>query len=310
MTTRINMRAALMAALLAAAMAMTACADKGGNAAGDGQENGTEQPGAPAQNEGAAEEGGTQDGGADDGAQAEPREGYGIYIGQVDPHSVEIEVGGTPVVFQLGEGAADALAGIIPNDPVRFHYTEKPVEGDASLKVLTITDLARAEGADAGVDPALLPEKKELEVELEGMPEKWEAAKAVGSGYAIYVFPQFTFDAAANRMSMNVDPDYHVEIAKLPAGYDPDKVRAEGEAWVKEGAGAVEEWTGDRIYPQMRGASLYLWGQKAGLTRTFVVKTIDGADYALRFNQPQGEASEGFLPLAFASVNAIVTLDR
>ena len=306
MTTGIRMRAALLATMLAAAMAMAACADKGGNAADGGQESGDRARNeAPAQNDGK-----TEDGGADDGEQTAIREGHGVYIGQVDPHSVEIEVGGTPVVFQLGEGAADALAGIIPNDPVRFHYTEKPVEGDASLKVLTITDLARAEGADAGVDPALLPEKKELEVELEGMPEKREAAKAVGSGYVIYVFPQFTFDAAANRMSMNVDPDYHVEIAKLPAGYDPDKVRAEGEAWVKEGAGAVEEWTGDRIYPQMRGASLYLWGQKAGLTRTFVVKTIDGADYALRFNQPQGEASEGFLPLAFASVNAIVTLDR
>jgi len=306
MTTGIRMRAALLATMLAAAMAMAACADKGGNAADGGQESGDRARNeAPAQNDGK-----TEDGGADDGEQTAIREGHGVYIGQVDSHSVEIEVGGTPVVFQLGEGVADALAGLKTNDPVRFKYKEEPVEGDESLKVLTITELARAEGADAGIDPARLPEKKELEVELEGMPETREATKAVGSGYAIYVFPQFTFDATANRMSMNYDPDYYVEIVKLPAGRQPEDVRAEGEAWVKEGTGTAEEWTGDRVYPQMRDASLYLSGQKDGLTRTFVVITIDGADYALKFNQPQGEASEGFLPLAFASVNSIVTTNR
>ncbi|AGA57650.1 hypothetical protein Theco_1501 [Thermobacillus composti KWC4] len=301
MTTKRKIRLALLVAALTAAMAMTACADKSGNAVNDGaQNNGTPQNEAPQQD----------DGQKDDGGLAELREGSGIYIGQIDPHSIEIEVDGTPVVFQLGEGVADVLEGINPNDPVQFKYTEQPVEGDDTLKVLTITELSRAEGAGAGEDAARLPETKELDVELEGMPEKREATKAVGSGYAIYVFPQFTFDPETNRMSMNVDSNYYVDIEKLPAGYDPDEIRNAGEAWVKEGAGTVEEWTGDRIYKQMQGASLYLTGQKTGLTRTFVVKTIDGADYALKFNQPQGEASEGFLPLAFASVNSIVNTSR
>lgn len=305
MTTRIRLRTALLAMMLAAGMAMTACADDNGNAGNGGPRNddtaGNETP--------AQSDGKTEDGGADGGDQAETREGYGIYVGQIDPHSVEIEMGGTPIVFQLGEGVADALGGIKPNDPVRFIYMEQRVEGDDALKVLTITELSRADGANAGSGAAHLPETKQLEVELEGMTETREAAKAVGSGYVIYVFPQFIFDPETNRMNMHVDPNYYVEIAKLPAGHDRDAVRAEGEAWVKEGTGTVEEWTGDRIYEQMRGASLYLWGQKTGLTRTFVVKTIDGADYALKFNQPQGEASEGFLPLAFASVNSIATME-
>lgn len=304
MTARIRRRAALLAAMLAAATALAACADNDRNAGNGGRQNGgTAQNEAPAQNDGGG-------GREDDGGQAELKEGSGIYIGQIDSHSVEIEVGGTPVAFRLGPGVADALEGINPNDPVRFIYMEQPVEGDDTLKVLTITELERADGAHAGADPARLPGTKVLEVELEGMKETREAAKAVGSGYAIYVFPQFTFDPEANRMSMDVDPDYYVEIRKLPAGWQPDRIRAEGEAWVKEGTGTVEEWTGDRIYGQMRGASLYLTGQKTGLTRTFVVKTIDGADYELRFNQPQGEASEGFLPLAFASVNSIVTTNQ
>ena len=301
MTTGIRWKAALLAAMLAAATALAACAnDQGnGNAAGGAQNGGTARDEAPAQSGGQA----------DDGGQSELREGSGIYIGQVDPHSVEIEVGGTPVVFQLGEGVAEALGGISPNDPVRFKYREQPVEGDVTLKVLTITELERAGGADAGADPARLPETKELEVELEGMPEKREAARADGFGYAIYVFPQFAFDPDANRMSMKIDPDYFVDIRKLAAGWQPEEIRAEGEAWVKEGTGTVEEWTGDRIYKQMRDASLYLQGQKTGLTRIFAVITIDGADYALKFNQPQGEASEGFLPLAFASVHSIVTIN-
>jgi hypothetical protein len=301
MTTRFKIRTVLLAAALAAVMAMAACADNGGNGESGGARNGgSSRNGMPSQDDGKTE----------DGTQAELREGSGVYIGQIDPHSIEIEAGGTPIVFQLGEGVADALDGVNPNDPVKFKYTEQPVEGDDTLKVLTITELVRAEGANAGADVAQLPETKQLEVELEGMPETREAKKAVGTGYAIYVFPQFTFDPETNRMSMNVDPDYYVDIVKLPAGYKPDEVRAEGEAWVKEGAGTVEEWTGDRIYKPMRGASLYLTGQKTGLTRTWVVKTIDGADYALKFNQPQGEASEGFLPLAFASVNSIVNTSR
>ena len=302
MKTERNFRLAFLAAALAAVMMTAACADNGGNSGGNGQQNGgTDQTETPSQNDGAAD---------DDAGQAEVRGGSGIYIGQVDTHSIEIEVGGTPIVFQLGEGVAEALEVLSPNDPVTFKYTEQPVEGDDSLKVLTITELSRAEGANAGNDAAQLPETKELEVELEGMPEMREATKAAGDGYAIYVFPQFTFDPETNRMSMNVDPNYYVDIVKLPAGWQPDDIRAEGEAWVKEGTGTVEEWTGDRIYKQMQGASLYLWGQKTGLTRTYVVKTIDGADYALKFNQPQGEASEGFLPLAFASVNSIVNTDR
>ena len=306
MKTRINPRTVLLALLLAAATALAACADDGDKAADGGRQDGAAQNGDPAQDDGRAEDG-APDG---EGGQPELKEGRGIFVGWVDPHSVEIEVGGTPLVFQLGEGAADALEGINSNDSVRFRYTEVPVEGDDALKVLTITEIARADGADAGAGRAELPETKRLEVELEGMKETREAAGAVGSGYAIYVFPQFTFDPETNRMSMNVDSNYHVDIEKLPAGYDPDEIRNAGEAWVKEGAGTVEEWTGDRIYKQMQGASLYLTGQKTGLTRTFVVKTIDGADYALKFNQPQGEASEGFLPLAFASVNSIVNTSR
>jgi len=302
MMNRMKIRAAVLAAMLAAAMAMAACADGNGGAGTGGQRNDE-----AARNETPAQDGGRADeGAAEDGGEAELKEGYGVYIGRIDPHSVEIEVGGTPMVFQLGEGTADAVEALDENDPVRFRYTERTLEGDETLKVLTITGIARAEGADA----AALPETKRLEVEIEGMTETREAAKAVGSGYAIYVFPQFTFDSAANRMSMIAYPDYYVEIRQLPAGWRAEDVRAEGEAWVKEGAGTVEEWTGDRIYEPMRGAILYLTGQKTGLSRTFVVRAIGGADYALKFNQPHGEASEGFLPLAFASVNSIVTLGR
>ncbi|WP_296976494.1 hypothetical protein [Thermobacillus sp. ZCTH02-B1] len=297
----VNPRIALLALMLASAAALAACADDGGKAADGGRQDETARNEAPAQDDSRPEDGGT-----DEGAQPVTKEGYGVFVGWIDAHSVEIEVGGTPIAFRIGEGASAALEGIDSNDPVRFRYTEEPVEGDDTLKLLTITEIARAEGAEAGAGD--LPETKELEVELEGTKETRTASKAVGSGYAIYVFPQFAFDPETNRMSMNVDPEYYVEIARLPAGWNPDEVRAEGEAWVKEGTGTVEEWTDDRIYEPMRGASLYLHGQKTGLTRTFVVKTIDGADYALKFNQPQREASEGFLPLAFASVNSIVTI--
>lgn len=299
-----RIRLAWFAAVMAAAMALTACAGKG-NDAGDERNDGNAAQNETSQHETTPQNGGQPDGGKDEG-QAEVREGSGFYVGQVDPHSIEIDVDGTPTVFQLGEGIADVLDGLHPNDPVSFKFTEQPVESDPSVKVLTIIELARSDRTGAGAED--LPDTRQIEVLLEGMPEVREAVKAVGNGYAIYVFPQFTFDPGTNRMSMDVDPDYYVEIGKLPAGFSRDEVRAEGEAWVKESAGTVEEWTGDNIYEPMRDADLYLTGQKAGLTRTFVVKSISGADFVLKFNQPQREASEGFLPLAFASVNTIVNL--
>lgn len=46
----------------------------------------------------------------------------GIYVGQVDPHTVEIETNEGPKAFQLTDQSAKQIDALQPNDNVRFEY--------------------------------------------------------------------------------------------------------------------------------------------------------------------------------------------
>lgn len=46
----------------------------------------------------------------------------GIYVGQIDPHSVEIETNEGPQAFQLTEESSPLIEELEPNDEVKFHY--------------------------------------------------------------------------------------------------------------------------------------------------------------------------------------------
>ncbi|PWA12822.1 hypothetical protein DCC39_04035 [Pueribacillus theae] len=46
----------------------------------------------------------------------------GIYVGQIDPHSVEIETNEGPKAFQLNEESSSLIEDLEPNDEVKFHY--------------------------------------------------------------------------------------------------------------------------------------------------------------------------------------------
>lgn len=289
----------LLVAALASAVALAACSN-----------NNRGGPQAPAGNE-TAQNGnnGAANNGASDTMPAPEEDkliqATGKYVGQIDPHSVEIETDGQPVAYQLAEGLDLVIETLNPDDAVEFEYVEQPIEGDDSIVQRIIMHIARA-NADGGTgESGKLPGTKTITVEVEGMQEDREATAAVGNGYTIYVFEQFTFDAAANRLTMNVDHDYYVDIAKLPA-YDDAAQRAEAEAWLKD-MGTIEEHEGDEITAPLRGASLYMTAAADALTRTYVVKEIDGSYYAFKINKPHREPSEGFGPLVYASINSIVT---
>jgi hypothetical protein len=63
-------------------------------------------------------------------------DGEGVYIGQIDSQSVEIEVAGQPRAFEIGEGVG--LAGIEDGTPVAFTY----VEGETRPVLISIEALA------------------------------------------------------------------------------------------------------------------------------------------------------------------------
>lgn len=77
-------------------------------------------------------------------AEANVIEGTGVYIGQIDNHSIEIETEEGPTAFELGAGVESVLEGLNMDDPVVFEYVEKAIEGDASVKQRVISKLSLA----------------------------------------------------------------------------------------------------------------------------------------------------------------------
>jgi hypothetical protein len=296
----------LLITVLAAAMALTACADN----------NETPQPAngnEAAQNNGAANDTATDNGGDTD-STPDMIQGTGQYVGQIDTHSIEINGPEGPAAYQLADGMEAVLETLNEGDEISFEYYEQAVEGDDTVKQLILTTLSKSgsEGGGVSGNPAEgsildgLPATKTIDVEVEGMVDPREAKLVKGEGYGFYMFEQFSFDAAANKLTMNIDPDYSVEFIKLPSDYNLDALREEGEQELKP-VGEIRELKDEELHKSMQGASLFLIASGDGLTKEYIVKEIDGTGYVFKVNMPQREASEGFGPLAFASINSLVS---
>ncbi|WP_066048935.1 hypothetical protein [Robertmurraya korlensis] len=67
-------------------------------------------------------------------------EGKGTYVGQMDPHSIEISIDGVPTAFQLTDQAISQLSSIQDGTDVEFVYT------DTDKEQKTIERFVKAEG--------------------------------------------------------------------------------------------------------------------------------------------------------------------
>ncbi|GLX67221.1 hypothetical protein [Paenibacillus glycanilyticus] len=235
--------------------------------------------------------------------EAESKQGKGVFVGLADSHTVEITVDGEAAAYQLGEGMDTAVADLKEGDNVSFDYTEEAVEGDEAAKVLTITKIEKSAGGDA---PATeLPATKDFKFQLEGNEETRTGTLAKGDGYALYIFEQFKFDASAGKLIMNVDNNYYVEISKLPEGFKLDDVKADAEKELAT-VGDVQTIDPKDSNSMLGDFDLMLKASSNKLTKEVIVKTVGGASFLFTVNQPVGEPTEGFSPLASASMGSIV----
>ncbi|MFB9325720.1 hypothetical protein ACFFSY_07255 [Paenibacillus aurantiacus] len=294
-----QLAAILMTAVLAVSLA--ACSNGGGN-----NTNTPPDSGSATNNEGTAP---GNAGSVTDPAPADNPilQGTGKYNGAADSHTVEIETPDGPTAFQLGESIDPAiLEQLEENDPVTFEYEEVAIEGDASSKQRVLTKIQKAEAAQGGAAGGVTrAETTKLTLEIEGMKEQKTAKLARGEGYSLYVFDElFDFDAKSGALSMKNFPDYKAEIVQLPADYKLDKLREEAQKALSA-TGEVRELKGDEINSTMRDADLFLLASSDKETKEVIVKDIDGIGYQFNVTMPAGEASEGFGPHAFASLNTI-----
>ncbi|MGO4108695.1 hypothetical protein [Paenibacillus sp. YAF4_2] len=234
--------------------------------------------------------------------EAQTKQGKGVFVGLADSHTVEVTVDGEAAAYQLGEGMDEAVNTLKEGDNVTFEYTEAAIEGDATAKLLTITKIEKS----ADNTPAIeLPATKDFKFQLEGNEETRTGTLAKGDGYALYIFEQFKFDAAAGKLIMNVDNNYYVEISKLPEGFKLEDIKADGEKELAA-VGDVQKIDPKDSNSMLGDFDLMLKASGDKLTKEVIVKTVDGTSFLFKVNMPVGEPTEGFGPLAFASMGSIV----
>lgn len=78
-------------------------------------------------------------------AESEKIQGSGTYVGQMDPHSVEIVTEEGPTAFELGTGTADAPELLEMDDPVVFTYVEKIAGNDPVVIQRVLSSLTKAD---------------------------------------------------------------------------------------------------------------------------------------------------------------------
>ncbi|WP_340030964.1 hypothetical protein NSQ20_23205 [Paenibacillus sp. FSL K6-1122] len=238
-------------------------------------------------------------------------EAEGILTGWADPHTVEIRVNEKPMSFQVSEDLQKSLDDIDDEDSVRFKYVEKTI--DATTKQLVLTEIAKIESSDenngsnaGGTVTSDRPKTSELEVTVEGMTEKRPVTLAQAKGYSLYVFEPMAFDAEDHELTMKIDPDYEVEIEKLPANYNLDALKMDAKEELSE-TGEVKQLTAEQLSNgPMKDARLYMMSQNDKKTEYFIVKELDGNGFIFHIQAPIGEPSEGFLPMVYASLNSIM----
>jgi len=239
-------------------------------------------------------------------------EAEGILTGWADPHTVEIRVKEKPMSFQVGEDLQKSLDDIDDEDSVQFKYVEKAIQGDTTIKQLVLTEIAKVEsndgnGTNAGGNVTSDRAKtSELEVTVEGMTEKRPVTLAQGKGYSLYVFEPMVYDADDHELTMKIDPDYEVEIEKLPSDYNLNELKVDAKKDLSE-TGAVKPLSEEKLSNgPMKEAKLFMMSQNNKKTEYFIVKELDGNGFAFHIHAPVGEPSEGFLPMVYASINSIM----
>ncbi|RXZ84742.1 hypothetical protein EBB07_01620 [Paenibacillaceae bacterium] len=56
--------------------------------------------------------------------------GTGVFVGQADGHTIEIETADGPIAYQHEDTLAEAIASLDPDEKVNYEYIEKPLEGE------------------------------------------------------------------------------------------------------------------------------------------------------------------------------------
>lgn len=168
-------------------------------------------------------------------------------------------------------------------------------------------DSTPAEGN--GAETAPMPENKELEVVIEGMPEKVPAVLTKSDqGYAFYLMERFVFtpeEPGKDMIFHETFPDYYARVEVLPADADLEDLKQNARDTLNV-VGNVEEMKGEQISdPTIRENALFFYhANNDEVSRNILVEKKNGALLRFTLNFPIGEASEGIPPRFYPMINS------
>lgn len=241
------------------------------------------------------------------------KEASGTFTGLADSHTIEVILeNGEAWAYQFDESLMEDISILQENDMVSLKYEEKPIEGEDTLKQLILVEIIKT-GTSNGTlpneedDNKSRPDTKKLTLTLEGMTEEKEASLiSSAGGYSLYVFDIFTFNPETGLLTMDVDPNYAVQIEKLSNDTPLQEWEEKGISTLSE-YGKVEVVSVEDRPEAMKDASLFLTvnDEKGRTTHQYIVKELDGSLFSFNITIPVGEPSEGFIPHVYASLNTL-----
>ena len=132
-----------------------------------------------------------------------------------------------------------------------------------------------------------------------------EAFLQHGKGYSLYVFENFTFDAARGRLSLSNNLEYYVDIEVLPSDYDLDQLEITGEEELRQ-FGDVHNYSGELVEHPLVFADLYLQvSGEGGISDYIVWKSEAGDAFLFRLHNPKGEEASDFAGPVLISLSTV-----
>lgn len=174
------------------------------------------------------------------------------------------------------------------------------------------------ETATPGNEPVIAPavENEEESVAKRPQTENFDMMTAEGNqtqtatlhqgeGYSLYVFEEFSFDAAEGRLFLSSNPQYEVKIEALPADYDLTQLKSAGKRELEQ-FGEISDYSGELVEHPLGYAEIYLQASSGeGINDYMVWKSGSGDAFLFRLRNPKGEEASDFAGPVLVSLSSV-----
>lgn len=159
------------------------------------------------------------------------------------------------------------------------------------------------------VDATQLPSSKQLELLIEGMPEKVDAALTLSDlGYAFYLMDIFEFtmeEPGRDVIYSKALPDYFARVELLPADTNAVELKESVMGQLNE-LGQATELNEDEFKSYIQSdVNFFVRSSNDEITRETILLDAENGFFLVSLFLPHGEAIEGLTPRLYAMIQTL-----